>query len=75
MQDKLDLHKKRVYSVDPPKSANDCMILTPAEAFMYNLRGIPLVDMTEKHGMTINRLKLSRKELTHGTMERTSTIA
>jgi hypothetical protein len=45
------------------------MILTPAEAFMYNLRGIPLVDMTEKHGMTINRLKLSRKELTHGTME------
>ena len=41
------------------------MALTPAEALMYNLQGIKLIDMTAKHGMTVQRLMNSRKDTSH----------
>jgi hypothetical protein len=61
----MNIHKKRVYSVSEPKKPEDCMALTPAEALMYNLKGIRLIDMTEKHGMTVQRLMNSRKDTSH----------
>jgi hypothetical protein len=76
----MNIHEKRVYSRTEPKSADDCMALTPAEALMYNLRGIKLIDMTAKHGMTVQRLKLSRQDKSHerytyGSLFRSKTTA
>ena len=61
----MNIHKKRVYSRVEPRSPKDCMALTPAEALMYNLQGIKLIDMTAKPGMTVQRLMNSRKDTSH----------
>jgi hypothetical protein len=58
----MNFNEKRVYSVNPPKGPEDCMALTPNEALMYNLRGIKLIDMTKEHGMSVNQLRLMKKD-------------
>jgi len=57
----MNLNKQRVYAIHPQKTGNDIKILTPNEALMFNLRGIKLIDMTERHNLTPNKIRMSRK--------------